>query len=485
MSGSSQYEAVIGLEVHAQLLTASKLFCGCPATFGAEPNGQICPVCCAMPGVLPVLNREAVALAIRTGLALGCEIAPEARWARKNYFYPDLPKGYQISMFEAPLCLGGALTFVVDGEVHRARLTRIHMEEDAGKSIHDAEADSSLVDLNRAGVPLLEIVGEPDLRTPAEAAAYLRTLRMILQYLEVCDGNLEEGSFRCDANVSIRPKGETTLGTRTEIKNMNSFRFVERALEYEIRRQADAVDDGERIIQETRLWDAEREETRPMRSKEGAHDYRYFPDPDLPPLRVDRDWVETIRSALPELPEARRVRFRLEHGLSEYDAHVLTARRDLGDYFEEVVTLGANAKAASNWVMEAVWRHVRERQLETALRISDWPVPARALAELIGRVEDGTINGKIAKAVFEEMVNSGIAADEIIETRGLRQISDAGAIVNVVDEVLAAHVDKVAEYRSGKDKLFGFFVGEVMKATRGQANPATVNEVLSERLTRD
>ena len=479
---SRDWEAVIGLEVHAQLRTDSKLFCGCPARFGAEPNAHTCPVCMAFPGVLPVLNRRAVEFAIRAGLAAGCTIAPEARWARKNYFYPDLPKGYQISMYEAPICLGGGVELVVDGGPKRVRLTRIHMEEDAGKSIHDAHDDASVVDLNRAGVPLLEIVSEPDIRSAAEAAAYLRALRAILQYLEICDGNMEEGSFRCDANVSLRPAGSDRLGTRTEIKNMNSFRSVERAIEYEIRRQRDALEDGETIVQETRLWDANREETRSMRSKEFAHDYRYFPDPDLPPLVVDPSWVEEIRASMPELPEARRRRFVETLGLSEYDADVLTARRDLADYFETVLERHDNVKAAANWVQEAVLRIVRDRKLDAELRIERWPVPPDHLGALLALVDDDTISGKIAKTVFDEMVESGKTPEAVVEERGLRQVTDEPAIAPIVDEVLARNADKVADYRAGKEKLFGFFVGQVMKATGGKANPKVVNDLLRARL---
>jgi aspartyl-tRNA(Asn)/glutamyl-tRNA(Gln) amidotransferase subunit B len=477
-----EYEAVIGLEVHAQLRTRSKLFCGCSASFGGEPNAHTCPVCMGFPGVLPVLNRQAVEFAVRTGLAVGAEIAPVARWARKNYFYPDLPKGYQISMYEAPLCIGGEVEFLLDGASRRVRLIRIHLEEDAGKSIHDARDDASLVDLNRAGVPLLEIVSEPELRSPAEAAQYLRALRSILQYLEVCDGNMEEGSLRCDANVSLRPRGSSALGTRTEIKNLNSFRFLERALEYEIARQREVLSAGGHVIQETRLWDASRETTRSMRTKEYAHDYRYFPEPDLPPLAIDRAWVERIRASLPELPGARRRRFVEALGLPEYDAEVLTARRDLADYFEAALAHHRNPKALANWILEALLRVVRERKLDEALRIETWPVPPDHLARLVALVDRGTISGKIAKTVFEEMVASGKDPEDIVREHGLLQVTDTGAIAEAVDRVLAEHADKVAEYRSGKEKLFGFFVGQVMKATQGRANPKTLNEILRQRL---
>jgi aspartyl-tRNA(Asn)/glutamyl-tRNA(Gln) amidotransferase subunit B len=476
------FEPVIGLEVHAQLLTRSKLFCACSAEFGAPPNSHTCPVCMAFPGVLPVTNRQAVEFAIRAGLATASRIATTSRWARKNYFYPDLPKAYQISMYEAPICIGGAVRFVLDGEEKRVRLTRIHLEEDAGKNIHDAHADASLVDLNRAGVPLLEIVSEPDIRSPAEAAAYLRALRSILQYLEVCDGNMEEGSFRCDANISVRPLGSATLGTRAEVKNMNSFRAVERALEHEIARQIELVSGGGQVVQETRLWDAERGQTRSMRSKEFAHDYRYFPEPDLPPLVVGEDWVEDARRRLPELPAPRRARFERDLGLPAYDAEVLTARRDVADYYEAALARHRNPKAISNWVMESVLRIVREQKLDEHLRITAWPVAPENLAALVALIDEGTISGKIAKTVFEEMVASGKPPAAIVAARGLVQVTDHAAIDGAVERVLAAHPDKVAAYREGKDKLFGFFVGQVMKATDGKANPKQVNELLQKRL---
>jgi aspartyl-tRNA(Asn)/glutamyl-tRNA(Gln) amidotransferase subunit B len=476
------YEPVIGLEVHAQLLTDSKLFCACSAKFGAPPNANTCPVCMAFPGVLPVPNRRAVEFAIRAGLASGCRIAPASQWARKNYFYPDLPKAYQISQYEAPVCVGGEIRFLSGTEEKHVRLVRIHLEEDAGKNIHDAHADSSLVDLNRAGVPLLEIVSEPDLRSPAEAAAYLRTLRSMLQYLEVCDGNMEEGSFRCDANISVRPSGSERLGTRAEVKNMNSFRSVERALEYEIARQIEVVSSGGKVVQETRLWDADREVTRSMRSKEFAHDYRYFPDPDLPPLRVDDSWIESVRASLPELPSERRERFVRELGLPAYDAEVLTARRDVADYYEAALRRHPNRKVLSNWVMDAVLRIVRERKLDERLRIEEWPVAPEHLAELVALIDAGTISGKIAKTVFDGMVATGRPPAAIVEEQGLVQVTDAGSIGIAVDRVLDANPEKVAEYRAGKDKLFGFFVGQVMKATDGKANPQQVNGLLREKL---
>ncbi len=482
MTSNGTYEAVIGLEVHAELLTRSKIFCGCSAAFGAPPNANTCPVCLGMPGVLPVLNRRVVEFAIRAGLAAHCTIAPRSRWARKNYFYPDLAKGYQISQYELPICEGGWLDVRVGGTTKRVRLTRIHMEEDTGKNIHDAHGSESLVDFNRSGVPLLEIVSEPDIATPAEAGAYLRTLRSIVQYLGICDGNMEEGSFRCDANVSVRKRGATKLGVKAEVKNMNSFRAVEKAIAYEIARQTRTLDDGGTVVQETRLWDADREETRSMRSKESAHDYRYFPDPDLPPLLVSEHLVEEVRRAMPELPDARRARFVAALGLPEYDAEVLTSRRDVADYFEAVVAAHPNAKAASNWVMGDVLRLVRERKLDDALTITDWPVAPAALGELIALIDEGAISGKIAKTVFEEMVASGASPRTIVVERGLTQVSDEAPILAAIDQILTANPDKVAEYRAGKEKLLGFFIGQVMKATGGKANPPLVNRLLTEKL---
>ena len=481
-AGFDRYEAVIGLEVHAEMLTASKIFCGCSATFGAPPNHNTCPVCLGMPGVLPVLNRRVVEFAVRAGLATQCRIAPRSRWARKNYFYPDLPKGYQISQYELPICEGGYVDIEVDGATKRVRLTRIHMEEDTGKNIHDAHGDASLVDFNRSGVPLLEIVSEPDMATPAEAGAYLRTLRTLVQYLGICDGNMEEGSFRCDANVSVRSRGATSLGVKAEVKNMNSFRAVEKAIAYEIARHVRTLEEGGTILQETRLWDADREETRSMRSKEYAHDYRYFPEPDLPPLLVSEEFVEAVRRTLPELPDARRARFVRDLGLPPYDAEVLTSRRDLADYFEEVVRAHANAKAASNWVMGEVLRLVKERKLDAALTITDWPVAAARLGELIALIDEGAISGKIAKTVFEEVVATSAAPRAIVAAKGLTQVSDEGPILAAIEQVLSANADKVVEYRGGKDKLFGFFVGQVMKATGGKANPPLVNRLLAEKL---
>ena len=476
------YETVIGLEVHAQILTESKIFCGCSTRFGEAPNRNTCPVCMGFPGVLPVLNRKVVEHTIRTGLATHCVIARHSRWARKNYFYPDLPKGYQISQYELPLCTGGHVDVSVDGAAKRVRLTRIHMEEDAGKNIHDARGDHSLVDLNRAGVPLMEIVSEPDMRDPGEAGEYLRTLRSILEYLEVCDGNMEEGSFRCDANVSLREAGDEELGVKVEIKNLNSFKAVEKALEYEIRRQGQALSEGGTVVQETRLWDPDAEVTRSMRSKEHAHDYRYFPDPDLLPLEIDEEWVDEIRATLPELARERRNRFVEEYGLPAYDADILTQRRDVAEYFEAAVKAHANPKAIANWLMGDLFRVLKERKLDAALRIESWPVEAADLARMVRLVDEGTISGKLAKTVFNEMLETGKGPDDIVKEKGLEQVSDTGALDAAVDEVLAACAGQVEEYRAGKEKVFGFLVGQVMKATRGKANPQMVNEILRGKL---
>jgi aspartyl-tRNA(Asn)/glutamyl-tRNA(Gln) amidotransferase subunit B len=477
-----KYESVIGLEVHAQLLTESKIFCGCSTQFGQEPNQNTCPVCAGFPGVLPVLNKRVVEFAIKAGLAAHCEIARSSILARKNYFYPDLPKGYQISQYELPVCAGGYVDVELDGTLKRVRLTRIHMEEDAGKNIHDAHGDASLVDLNRAGVPLLEIVSEPDLRATAEAGAYLKTLRAILQYLGVCDGNMEEGSFRCDANVSVRPEGTRTLGTKIEIKNLNSFHAVESALEFEIARQIETLTDGGKLVQETRLWDEHREETRSMRSKESAHDYRYFPDPDLLPLVIDDAWIAPVRAALPELPNTRKARFVNEYGLSAYDAELLTGRKDVADYFEEAVKDHANPKALSNWIVGDLFRVLKERKLDEQLYLACWPLAASNLAQMVQMIDQGKISGKIAKTVFEAMLDSNKGPQQIVGEKGLEQLSDLGSIEAAIDQVLAANPKQIAQYQSGNDKVFGFFVGQIMKATQGKANPQKVNEILREKL---
>jgi aspartyl-tRNA(Asn)/glutamyl-tRNA(Gln) amidotransferase subunit B len=481
MSGRGM-EAVIGLEVHAELLTASKIFCACSAAFGAAPNTNVCPVCLGMPGVLPVLNRRAVEFAIRAGLATGCTIARHSVFARKNYFYPDLPKGYQISMYELPVCTGGAIDIVVDGAARRIGLTRIHMEEDTGKNIHDAAVAGSLVDFNRSGVPLLEIVSEPDLRSPEEAGAYLRTLRSLLQYLEICDGNMEEGSFRCDANVSVRPAGASTFGTKVEIKNMNSFRSVERAIAYEIGRQERATAEREPIVQETRLWDAAREETRSMRSKEYAHDYRYFPEPDLPPLVVEPAWVDAVRASLPELPAARRARFERAFGLSAYDADVLTQRKDIADYFEAGIAAGAAPKDMANWTMTEVLRIVREEKLDDALVIRDWPVSAAQLAGLIELVAGGQVNRNTAKALLPKLRGTDQHPAALVAAEGLAQVSDRGALEAIVADVLARSPEQVAQWKAGKEKVLGFLVGQVMKASGGKAAPQVVQDLLRAKL---
>jgi aspartyl-tRNA(Asn)/glutamyl-tRNA(Gln) amidotransferase subunit B len=476
------YEAVIGLEVHAQLLTESKIFCGCSTRFGANPNANICPVCAGFPGVLPVLNKKAVDYAIKAGLATHCQIASSSRFARKNYFYPDLPKGYQISQYELPVCTNGYIDIEVEERSKRIRLTRIHMEEDAGKNIHDFHSDSSLVDLNRAGVPLLEIVSEPDLRSAEEAGTYLRALRAILQYLEICDGNMEEGSLRCDANVSVRPEGSSALGTKTELKNLNSFKAVEKAIRYEIQRHTETLMDGGRLIQETRLWDPEAEVTRSMRSKEFAHDYRYLPDPDLPPLIIDEKWIDAIRHALPELPEARKSRFMVRYGLPAYDATLLTSRKDIAEFFEQAVAANPNPKPISNWIVGDLFRLLKERRLDEQLHIASWPVSPQQLAELVRLIDEGKISGKIAKTVFQQLVDSGRSPGEIVAEKSLEQVSDASAIETAVQEVLAANARQVSQYLSGNEKVFGFLVGQVMKATRGKANPQTVNDILRKSL---
>ena len=477
-----KYEPVIGLEVHAQLLTESKIFCGCSTKFGREPNENACPVCAGFPGVLPVLNKRVVEYAVKAGLATHCTIARSSVLARKNYFYPDLPKGYQISQYEMPICVDGHIDIEVDGAVKRVRLTRIHMEEDAGKNIHDAHTGSSLVDLNRAGVPLLEIVSEPDLRSCEEAGTYLRTLRAILQYLGICDGNMEEGSFRCDANVSLRPQGSQALGTKIEIKNLNSFRAVERALEFEIERQIGTISGGGKLVQETRLWDEHREQTRSMRSKESAHDYRYFPDPDLLPLTLDESWIAEVRATLPELPVLRKARFIADYGLPAYDADLLTSRKDIADYFEDAVKVHPNPKALSNWIVGDLFRVLKERRLDDELYITVWPAPAEHMAQLVQMIDQEQISGKIAKVVFESMLESNHTPQQIVSEKGLEQVSDTNSIGASIDQMLAANPKQVEQYLSGNDKVFGFLVGQIMKATQGKANPQKVNELLREKL---
>lgn len=483
MPWNEQYEPVIGLEVHCQLLTKSKAFCSCSTRFGDEPNSNVCPVCLGLPGSLPVLNEQVVDFTIRMGLATHCTIAPASIFARKNYFYPDLPKGYQISQYEEPICTKGWVEIELeDGKTKKIGITRIHMEEDAGKSIHDLDIDT-LVDVNRCGVPLIEIVSEPDLRSPREAYLYLYKIRQLVTYLGICDGNMEKGSLRCDANVSVRKRGETKFGTKTEVKNMNSFRFVEKALEYEITRQIDLLENGEPVVQETLLWDAHNGIVAPMRSKEEAHDYRYFPEPDLVPVRVSKEWIEEVRKTLPELPTERRNRFVGEYKLPKYDADVLTTEKDLADYFESIVQHLAKKteetfKLASNWTMTDVLRVLKERHIE----VRDFPAPPHSLAELINLIVDGTISGKIAKDVFEEMLATNESPKAIVEKKGLMQVSDVNAIENVVDEILAKNAEQVATYLSGKTQVFGFFVGETMKTMKGKANPKIVNELLRKKL---
>jgi aspartyl-tRNA(Asn)/glutamyl-tRNA(Gln) amidotransferase subunit B len=477
------YEAVIGLEIHAHLQTSTKIFCGCSTAFGVPPNTAVCPVCLGFPGALPVLNRAAVDLAIRAALALGCRINQHSIFARKNYFYPDLPKGYQISQYEQPLASDGVVEFDVPDGHRRVGITRVHMEEDAGKSLHEGFTDSdrkTYLDFNRSGVPLIEIVTEPDLRSASDAAEFFTRLRAILVWLGVNDGNMEEGSLRCDANVSVRRSGSTTLGTKAEVKNLNSFRFLQKALEYEIERQIDVVTEGGTVKQETRLWDAAAGVTVPMRSKEEAHDYRYFPEPDLTPLVVDAARVDAIRAAMPELPDARRRRFVSEYALPEYDAVQLTQSRQLADYFEETVRAGAPAKAAANWMMGDLARALKERNAD----ISASPLSAGRLAGLLALIDKGTISGAIAKGVFEKMLASDQDAAAIVKAEGLTQIDDEAAILSLITGVLVANADAVQQYRAGKAATFGFLVGQVMKATAGKANPKRVNELLRRALER-
>jgi len=475
-----QWETVVGLEVHAQLSTRSKIFSGASTAFGAAPNTQACAVDIALPGVLPVMNRGAVERAVRFGLAIGAKVNRTSIFARKNYFYPDLPKGYQISQYEQPIVEGGAIRIVTKAGEKTVRLTRAHLEEDAGKSLHEDFHGMSGIDLNRAGTPLLEIVSEPDMRSADEAVAYARAMHALVRWIDICDGNMQEGSFRADANVSVRPLGSNVLGTRCEIKNLNSFRFLERAIEYEVRRQIAVIEDGGRIVQETRLYDPDRDETRSMRSKEEAHDYRYFPDPDLLPLVVGEALIEDIRASLPELPEAKRERYEGEWGLSAYDAVTLTQSRELAAYFEDVVARpNVEPKLAANWVMGEVSAALNRSDLE----VTASPVSSAALAGLLARVRDNTISGKIAKDVFDAMWAGEGSADEIIEKKGLKQITDTGAIEKVVDEVLAANPKSVEEFRAGKEKAFNALVGQVMKASKGKANPAAVNELLKRKLS--
>ncbi len=478
----ADFETVIGLEVHAQLKTRSKIFCGCSTAFGAEPNANTCPVCLGMPGVLPVLNKRAIGFLLRLALATESRIELRSRFARKNYFYPDLPKDYQISQYELPLATGGHVDIDVDGGPKRIRLVRIHIEEDAGKLIHGENLDdpkASYVDLNRAGTPLLELVSEPDLATPAEAREYVQKLRTLVQYLDICDGNMEEGSLRVDANLSVRPAGAQELGTKTELKNINSFRFLQRALEYERDRQIRTLEKGGQIVQETRLWDQAQGTTHSMRTKEYAHDYRYFPDPDLVPVVVGQEWLDEIRADMPELPNAKKKRFVEEYGIPAYDAGILATSRELADYYEAAVRAHPSPKPVSNWVMGDLMGALKDSKKD----ISESPVQPENLAALVKLIEDDTISGKIAKTVFEEMFATGGEPAGIVESKGLKQVTDEGALESAVDEVLAGYPKELEQYKSGKTKLLGFFMGQVMKATGGKANPQVVQEIIKEKLS--
>ncbi|HSH41878.1 MAG TPA: Asp-tRNA(Asn)/Glu-tRNA(Gln) amidotransferase subunit GatB [Arenicellales bacterium] len=473
------WEAVIGLEVHVQLLTRSKIFSGASTEFGSEPNTQACAVDLGLPGVLPVMNENAARMAVKLGLAVDAVINERSVFARKNYFYPDLPKGYQISQYELPIVGPGHLNIEVDGEHKRVGITRAHLEEDAGKSLHEDYHGMTGIDLNRAGTPLIEIVSEPDMRSAKEAVAYLRKLHTLVRYLEICDGNMQEGSFRCDANVSVRPAGETKLGTRTELKNINSFRFVERAIEHEIERQIDILEEGGEIVQETRLYDPDKDETRPMRTKEEAHDYRYFPDPDLPPMAIDESFIDEVRQTLPELPDAREQRFREQYGLNDEQARLLTLSPAGADYYEATVeATSGSAKTAANWIVGELSSRLNDENRD----IGDCPITPAMLAGLIDRIEDGTISGKIAKEVFRAMWDGEGDADAVIESKGLKQITDSGEIEKIIDQVLENSPAQIQQYRDGQQKVFGYFVGQVMKATGGKANPQQVNEILRKRL---
>ena len=475
-----EWETVIGLEVHAQLMTDSKIFSGASTKFGAEPNTQACAIDLGMPGVLPVLNKEVVKMAIRFGLGADAEVSHKSVFARKNYFYPDLPKGYQISQYELPIIGKGFLDIQLDdGSIKRVQITRAHLEEDAGKSLHEDFSGSSGIDLNRAGTPLLEIVSEPDMRNAKEAVAYLKALHTLVRYLEICDGNMQEGSFRCDANVSVRPKGQEKYGTRTELKNINSFRFVERAINYEVERQINLIESGGKVTLETRLYDPNKNETRPMRSKEEANDYRYFPDPDLLPVVITEELITQVRNELPELPQQKRKRFIDQYHLSPYDAGILASSRDMADYYENVVKeSGDQPKLAANWLISELLGALNRENLE----INNSPINSAQLGKLITRIADDTISGKIAKTIFEALWNKEGEVDAIIEKRGLKQVSDSGPIEKLINEIIAANPQQVADYRAGKDKLFGFFVGQAMKASGGKLNPAQLNDLLKKKL---
>jgi aspartyl-tRNA(Asn)/glutamyl-tRNA(Gln) amidotransferase subunit B len=477
---NTQWEAVIGLEIHTQLATKSKIFSGASTTYGAEPNTQACVISLGMPGVLPVLNEDAVHKAVIFGMAINAEIAPYSVFARKNYFYPDLPKGYQISQFELPIVGKGFLDIDVDGETKRVGVTRAHLEEDAGKSLHENFHGLSGIDLNRAGTPLLEIVSEPDMRSAKEAVAYMRKLHELVRYLEICDGNMQEGSFRCDANVSVRPKGQAEFGTRAEIKNINSFKFVEKAINHEIERQIELIENGGKVVQETRLYDSVKDETRSMRSKEEANDYRYFPDPDLLPVFISDELKAQVKSQLPELPEEKKLRFKTDYQLNDESATILTSSRDLANYFEEVVKLShCESTICANWITGELSAALNRADLD----ISDSPIDATRFAGLVARIADDTISGKIGKQVFEFLWNSTDSADDIIEKQGLKQITDTGAIEAIIDTILAANEKQAQQYRDGNEKMFGFFVGQVMKAMQGKGNPAEINKILKVKLS--
>ncbi|MFD2672516.1 Asp-tRNA(Asn)/Glu-tRNA(Gln) amidotransferase subunit GatB [Marinicrinis sediminis] len=478
MSVSTKYETVVGLEVHVELHTHSKIFCGCSTSFGAPPNTHTCPVCLGHPGVLPVLNRQAVEYAMKAAMALNCEIADETKFDRKNYFYPDSPKAYQISQFDKPIGENGWIEIEVDGETKRIGITRLHLEEDAGKLTHVDGGFASLVDFNRVGTPLVEIVSEPDIRSPKEAKAYLEKLKAIMQYCEVSDVKMEEGSLRCDANISLRPYGQEKFGTRAELKNMNSFRGVQRGLEYEEIRQADLLDNGEKVVQETRRWDEGQGKTFSMRGKEESHDYRYFPDPDLVSVYIDEAWKERVKQSIPELPDARKQRYTSEYELPDYDAEVITSSLKLADLFEESLQHTTDAKAVSNWIMGDLLGYVNAHNMEP----EQLPMTGQGLGEMIGLIEKGTISSKIAKTVFKEMLESGKAPAQIVEEKGLVQISDEGAIKGIVEQVIANNPQSVEDYRNGKDKAIGFLVGQVMKETKGKANPGMVNKLIKESL---
>ena len=475
-----EWEAVIGLEIHTQLATKSKIFSGAATAYGAAPNTQACAVDLGLPGVLPVLNQEAVRMAATFGLAIGANVSRRSVFARKNYFYPDLPKGYQISQYELPIVERGNIDIELeDGSSKTIGVTRAHLEEDAGKSLHEDFHGMTGIDLNRAGTPLLEIVSEPDMRSAKEAVAYMKKIHSLVTYLGICDGNMQEGSFRCDANVSVRPKGQAEFGTRAELKNINSFRFVEKAINFEIERQIDVIEGGGKVVQETRLYDADKDQTRPMRSKEEANDYRYFPDPDLLPVVIEESFLKAVKATLPELPDAKRQRFVAQFGLNSYDAGVLTASREMADYFEAVVTAAkGEAKLAANWVMGELSGALNKNDLD----ITGSPVSAAMLGGMISRITDNTISGKIAKEVFEAMWNGEGDADAVIEAKGLKQITDSSAIEAIIDGIIANNAGQVEQYRAGQEKLFGFFVGQVMKATQGKANPQQVNELLKQKL---